>query len=149
MESVLRPGVSKAIKEAKSVIEAQDRSKKTKGKGRDTSDDGNNDAGGDAGSDNDGVPSRRGQKRKQEFDTAPTHKRLNDIAQAPPTLLHLKKGPQKATSVWGAKGQGMSGLSAGQERILAEERERVVKRYREMKAEREAAKGQGTKGPLA
>ena len=143
VEDLLRPGLTKAMKESK-MRSAQERLKKGKGKeqasgvtelagrlagkGGDESDE-------DVGIDED---ASRNKKRKRAFDELPTRKRLNDVAQAPPTLLHQRRAPAKAGSVWSAKGQGKSGLSAGQERILAEERERVVKRYREMKAEKEA-----------
>ena len=149
VEDLLRPGVTKAMKESK-IRNAQERLKKGKGKVTDDNHPASkapggieidSDGGGVGDSDGGAVGLGRGtKKRKRAFDELPTRKRLNDIAQAPPILLHLKKAPQKAGSVWSAKGRGKSGLSAAQERILAEERERVVKRYREMKAEKEAKK---------
>ncbi|ORX36477.1 hypothetical protein BD324DRAFT_628997 [Kockovaella imperatae] len=139
VESLLRPGVSKAIKAAQ---QRQGKAAKgSKGKEKEGDHPTMQARGGEVEEkDNAAGPGQKQRKRKQEFDVAPVRKRVNDIAQAPPTLLHLKKGPDRPSSVWGAKGLGKSGLSAGQERILAEERERVVKRYREMKAQREAAK---------
>ncbi|CED83403.1 hypothetical protein [Phaffia rhodozyma] len=63
-------------------------------------------------------------------------KRLNDIAQAPPTLtlprLASKAIKANAGSVETSAGARV-GISVGQARILAEERERVIARYREIK----------------
>jgi hypothetical protein len=76
-----------------------------------------------------------------EFASAPGPRRLNDIAQAPPALPQLRvSGDKETKSAWTAKGKGKSGLSAGQERLMEQERERVIKRYREMKAAKEEVK---------
>lgn len=77
-------------------------------------------------------------------------KRLNDIVQAPPQLTL----PRLSTKVL-AKKEGQSehgaavnrlGLSPAQARILEEERERVIKHYREMKQRREYKKDGGARG---
>ena len=54
-------------------------------------------------------------------------------------LKRTKSGEEgEVSSVWEPRGKGKSVLSAAQERILQEEREKVIKRYRELKAAREA-----------
>ncbi|WVW79883.1 hypothetical protein I302_101853 [Kwoniella bestiolae CBS 10118] len=82
----------------------------------------------------------------KEFREMERPRRLNDIVQAPPQLPHLRKsGQSKGTGkeVYSAIGRdsGKIPLNAGQKRILEEERERVVRMYREMKARKEEDKG--------
>jgi hypothetical protein len=83
-------------------------------------------------------------------------RRLNDIAQAPPTLPKLKQntklgawntGGTGATGVTGSVGKtdageesGRTPLNAGQRRLLEEERARVIEKYREMKVVKERAR---------
>ena len=119
---------------------------------------GNTGNAGNAGPSNGHIDGKQTNKDNGSFEFAPipAPRRLNDIVQAPPSLPHLRlstknkpttsggsgggeKGNNRG-SAWKAQGTGRA-LSAAQERILGEERERVIKRYREMKAEREAAKG--------
>ncbi|OCF58178.1 hypothetical protein L486_04208 [Kwoniella mangroviensis CBS 10435] len=82
----------------------------------------------------------------KEFKEMEGPRRLNDIVQAPPQLPHLRKSGEKKTSTKEAysaigKNSDKIPLNAGQKRILEEERERVVKMYREMKAKKEEEKG--------
>jgi len=73
---------------------------------------------------------------------------LHDIAMAPPILPGLRKSKQPAATGHFAV-TGRTPLTAGQKRLMEEERERVVARYREMKeakrVEFEAAKAASTK----
>ncbi|KAI9632234.1 uncharacterized protein MKK02DRAFT_40538 [Dioszegia hungarica] len=148
IEAILRPGVNKAIKTAKSArADAVKAAKEKKGAPAGT---------GTAAAEEDAAGDGKKRKRSTEegdylepenrpvkvFAPKPAPRRLNDIAQAPPQLPQLRR----ATKV-GAEGQkgasvfttlGRDPLNAGQKRLLEEERERVVKRYREMKEEREA-----------
>ncbi len=74
---------------------------------------------------------------------------LHDIALAPPILPGLRRSSTPATTSHFAV-TGRTPLSAGQKRLMEEERERVVARYREMKevkrAEQEAEKLKTDKG---
>ena len=86
-----------------------------------------------------------GQEKPKDFATfsASAPRRLNDIAEAPPELKKLPRGAKarKASEV-GIKGSGSLRdgiLSMAQKAMLEEERERVIKAYREMKK----------KGPVA
>ncbi|EJU02495.1 hypothetical protein DACRYDRAFT_107412 [Dacryopinax primogenitus] len=69
-------------------------------------------------------------ERKTDFDSLPLSRRVNDIAQAPPSLTRL---PQNAAK----KGEGREGkegvLSLATRAALEEERARVVERYRLLK----------------
>ena len=169
IESLLRPGVAKAIKSANSVRtqqvrdakEAKQRRKQgipdpalatTKDKATDSDaksksttkpgdeKEKSNKSGGGGGG---GGKVHDVSDPAKEFKST-ERRRLNDIVQAPPMLAHLKKGMGPGgkkknsggeTSAW--KATGRTPLNAGQERILNAERERVVKAYREIKAERE------------
>lgn len=83
-----------------------------------------------------------GPSRPQEFATYSTSapRRLNDIVQAPPELKQLPRGAtrSKQAATDGKKPsslrEGM--LSMAQKAMLEEERERVVKAYRELKKTR-------------
>ncbi|ODN87124.1 hypothetical protein L198_07126 [Cryptococcus wingfieldii CBS 7118] len=82
------------------------------------------------------------QKEQKEFKAATSTsapRRLNDIAQAPPSLPQLKRAGEKS-GVYGAVSSGKMPLNAGQKRIMEEERERVINLYREMKAKRQESK---------
>ncbi|KAK4686776.1 hypothetical protein P7C73_g3341, partial [Tremellales sp. Uapishka_1] len=75
----------------------------------------------------------------KEFAPMPAPRRLNDIVSAPPVLPHLRRSKvqSKEDSEKSAfKATGRNPLSLAQKRMLEEERERVVNRYREMKGER-------------
>ena len=148
IESILRPGVSAAIKSAnhrkKDMEKEAQRAKEDRKRRAKEAEE----AEGEAEEEGGAAAGGKGKKRKHdvsdpalEFASAPTTRRLNDIAEAPPqlpTLRVAKEKDKKKASVWAAKGAGKSGLSPAQERILAEERERVIKRYREIKAGKEA-----------
>lgn len=108
------------------------------------------------------MPSKRGQKRSlpladptdsdetltatskhpiKSFSTITSHTRrsVNDLVHAPPTLPSLRRAPASiaASSNLGAfQPTGRTPLNAGQARIMEEERERVIKRYREMKEDK-------------
>ena len=91
------------------------------------------------------------------FKPAPGPRRLNDVAQAPPSLPKLKgmgklqggAGAGAGAAAGGADKKGTIGsgrtdvLNVGQKRLLEEERERVIKQYRDIKAAREKAKPVG------
>ncbi|RDB15266.1 hypothetical protein Hypma_004829 [Hypsizygus marmoreus] len=64
-------------------------------------------------------------------------RRLNDIAQAPPELKKLPRGAvQGANSIGGGKREGV--LSMAQKAMMEQEREKAIKRYRELKANKRA-----------
>ncbi|KIP05925.1 hypothetical protein PHLGIDRAFT_517102 [Phlebiopsis gigantea 11061_1 CR5-6] len=81
-------------------------------------------------------------EKPKEFATfsASAPRRLNDIAEAPPELKKLPRGakPRKASEV-GVKSLRDGVLSMAQKAMLEEERERVIKAYREMKKRGPAA----------
>lgn len=62
-----------------------------------------------------------------DFKKAPTKRNLHDVAEAPPTLTARPKVPKPRDQV---------GPSPARQRILDEERERVVQQYRELKKAR-------------
>lgn len=64
---------------------------------------------------------------KTEFDRREDRRSVNDVAQAPPSMIRL---PRKATKTAPEQRVPVSGV---QMRLLAEERERAIERYREMK----------------
>jgi hypothetical protein len=70
--------------------------------------------------------------RPKEFATA-APRRMNDVAQAPPTLA-LKKAVRIGAGGAAAKAAGV--LSLAQRSMMEAERERVIKRYRELKEKR-------------
>jgi hypothetical protein len=136
IESLLRPGVAKAIKSANSLKSSREKeAKQAKQKRKEGVHDVNDPA--------------------KEFRTV-SSRRLNDIVQAPPMLDHLrkgmgpggkKKGTGGETSAW--KATGRLPVNVGQERLLNQERERVVKAYREIKAEREKERAKVREGAKA
>lgn len=167
VESLLRPGVSKAIKAANGIKADQEKQaklakeeRKRKAKAQALGELAEDESGGGAKTagkrklEQEDIPTAKkgkvadGEKRGEDgFKSLPGPRRLNDVAQQPPQLPHMRvSGTKKDTGIWSAKGKGSSGLSAAQERILGEERERVIKRYREMKAERGG--GTGAMAPL-
>ncbi|WVQ94702.1 hypothetical protein IAU59_001782 [Kwoniella sp. CBS 9459] len=94
--------------------------------------------------DSDEAAMKQNRRPAKEFASMPAPRRLNDVVQAPPQLPHLRRsGTQpsstKSKEAYAAVGNsGRNPLNAGQRRILEEERERVVKLYREMKEKKEA-----------
>ena len=154
VESVMRSGVSQAIKSAnKTKAEQEKAARLAKEERRKASMAGKPDpllASSKSEGDNEkgSAAKSSGTKRKHDVTDAPLEfaeksgpRRLNDIAQAPPSLpkLRVARDDDKG-SMWTAKGKGRLGLSAGQERIMEEERERVIKQYREIKARKEAGR---------
>jgi hypothetical protein len=84
-------------------------------------------------------------ERKTEFETRPSGRRLNDIAMAPPTLTktpRLRGGKalrdNDSDDDGGEAGRNGNIVSKAQKRQMEEERERVIKRYREMKERKRA-----------
>lgn len=176
VESLMRPDVNKAIKDAASIKAAElaqvwkdKKERKKRAKLEKLVKEGKLDKSAldtvassskrkRAGGDDDGVDSDDGEaggsaapgavksRGIKEFAPLPGPKRLNDIVMAPPSLPHLRKlGQEKSVGkgVYGAigSGSGKNPLNAGQQRILDEERERVVKLYREMKEKGIVGKG--------
>jgi hypothetical protein len=73
--------------------------------------------------------------RKTEFETLPLRRGITDVVQAPPARLpSLKRLPKQQGGAFSATGR--TPLNPGQKRLMEEERERVIKRYREMKEEK-------------
>lgn len=73
-------------------------------------------------------------KGKMEFERRVDQRSVNDVADAPPTLTALPRGAAAA----GKSGKTMSGksplpVSAVQKRMMEEEREKAIERYRELK----------------
>jgi hypothetical protein len=142
IESLLRPGVAKAIKSANSLKSSREKEAKEAKLKRKQSQGVK-----EVEPEVEQVKKRPGvhdvNDPAKEFRTV-SSRRLNDIVQAPPMLDHLrkgmgpggkKKGTGGETSAW--KATGRLPVNVGQERLLNQERERVVKAYREIKAERE------------
>lgn len=76
--------------------------------------------------------SKNRKRGKTEFEKAPTRHSILDVMTAPPVLPRLKK-QVKATPSSIFAPIGRNPFNAGQQRILEEERERVVARYRGLK----------------
>jgi hypothetical protein len=134
VEGLLRPGVANAIKSAslaaaqvrqnRSDLSAEERSKGKRSSGEHNEEDSD-----------DGVLKPNRPLRLFKEKEGP--RRLNDIVQAPPDIRKRKRTDQQ-TGVWQALGSKRNPLNAGQQRLLEVERERVIEKYREMKAVREA-----------
>ena len=78
--------------------------------------------------------------RKTEFDKRASTTRLNDIVQAPPSLTKLPRGVAAKRKARGPVPAQMEGVvSMAQKHRMEEERERAIKRYRELKELRTAA----------
>ncbi|KAL0563559.1 hypothetical protein V5O48_018507 [Marasmius crinis-equi] len=73
-------------------------------------------------------------ERATEFQTLSTSapKRLNDIVQAPPEMPRLRK----AEKIPGGIGKSGGVVSMAQKAMMEEEREKAIRRYRELKARR-------------
>ncbi|KAI0068634.1 hypothetical protein BV25DRAFT_1923837 [Artomyces pyxidatus] len=73
--------------------------------------------------------------RPKEFSklSTSTPRRLNDIAMAPPDLNKPPRGTTRMKAADGTSGRGSSVLSMAQKAMMDTEREKVIKRYREMK----------------
>lgn len=172
VEDALRGGVAKAIKSASAIKAEQARAEKAakeerrrkaqglpslaSGAGDGSEDDapggGSKNAQGKRKATADGDYLEPEDRPVVTFKPAPGPRRLNDVAQAPPSLPKLKgmskmeaggkdhksgeKGGKKA--IVGASRTDV--LNPGQKRLLEEERERVIKQYRDIKAAREKGK---------
>lgn len=71
--------------------------------------------------------------RKTEFETLSQRRSVNDVVQAPPRLPMLKKSGAKKPPPSAFSATGRVPLNAGQQRLMEEERTRVIQRYRELK----------------
>ncbi|TFY66919.1 hypothetical protein EVG20_g4174 [Dentipellis fragilis] len=78
-------------------------------------------------------PPDKHRDRPKEFSNVSTSapRRLNDIAMAPPDLKKLPRGAKNLKE--GATKKSAGVVSMAQKAMMEEERERVIKRYREMK----------------
>ncbi|KAF8493308.1 hypothetical protein JB92DRAFT_3127464 [Gautieria morchelliformis] len=77
--------------------------------------------------------------RKTEFDSRERTTRLNDIVQAPPSLTKLPRGVSKQKAQSGAVASHKADVvSMAQKQRMEEERERAIKRYRELKSLRDS-----------
>lgn len=77
-------------------------------------------------------PSNPRKRGKTEFEKAPIRTGILDVMTAPPTLPRLKKSTkQTPSSIYAPVNRNP--LNSGQQRLMEEERERVVARYRELK----------------
>ncbi|KAJ9126775.1 hypothetical protein QFC24_001807 [Naganishia onofrii] len=77
-------------------------------------------------------PSNPRKRGKTEFEKAPIRSGILDVMTAPPTLPRLKKSTKQTPSSIFAP-INRNPLNSGQQRLMEEERERVVARYRELK----------------
>lgn len=156
VEAALRPGVTKAMKDARSVVGEQEaeaaRLKErriAKAQGREVSPDittSSKKAAVQAGKNRvigeDGELFTFEDREVKTFAQASQTKRVNDVAQAPPSLPKLKVAAKKGIIAGKGKTE-RSPLNAGQKRLLDAERDRVIGLYREMKAKKEAERESG------
>lgn len=70
----------------------------------------------------------------KEFASRPKTTRLNDIAQAPPTLSHKPRKAQSAETF--KKTDGL--VSLAQKQMMESEREKVIERYRDLREKQRA-----------
>ena len=122
VEATLRPGVTRAMKQANALKNAHERRKRSDREPR-------------PGAPSDDISTSKLDAVPREFAPIPAPRRLNDIVHAPPVLPQLRRaGGINGVSESGAfRATGRTPLNLGQMRILEEERQRVIKRYREMK----------------
>lgn len=82
------------------------------------------------------TPQRQPRDRPKEFrvSSTSTPRRLNDIAQEPPRFGKLPRGARSGKDSSKEKVTGI--LSMAQKAMMEEERENVIKRYRELKAKK-------------
>lgn len=141
-ENKRRARLEKLVKEGKvdkKVLEDFENDVKEKKRKREMGDEGDSEEEKEEGEA--ATKAKDAKKETKTFAPMPQPRRLNDIVQAPPTLPKLRKAKdqKEGKGVYGAVGNGgKMPLNAGQKRILEEERKRVVRMYREMKAAREA-----------
>ncbi|KAG8935415.1 hypothetical protein FRC01_000022 [Tulasnella sp. 417] len=72
-------------------------------------------------------------KGKTEFDRRVDRRSVNDVAEAPPTLTALPRGAAAAGKSGKASAESQLPVSAVQKRMMEEEREKAIKRYRDLK----------------
>ncbi|KIO25332.1 hypothetical protein M407DRAFT_25344 [Tulasnella calospora MUT 4182] len=73
-------------------------------------------------------------KGKTEFERRVDRRSVNDVAEAPPTLTALPRGAAAAAGKSGkASAESQLPVSAVQKRMMEEEREKAIERYRELK----------------
>ncbi|KAK1215250.1 hypothetical protein PQX77_022152 [Marasmius sp. AFHP31] len=94
------------------------------------------------------LPDKHASKAK-EFQTVSTSapKRLNDIAQAPPEMPRLRGAEKVLGRTGGGVGKSGGVVSMAQKVMMEEEREKAIKRYREMKARAREEKDTAAKDP--
>ncbi|KAG2128692.1 hypothetical protein DEU56DRAFT_504192 [Suillus clintonianus] len=92
------------------------------------------------------TPQRQPRDKPKEFRVSSTSapRRLNDIAQEPPRFGKLPRGAQSGKDSSKEKVAGI--LSMAQKAMMEEERENVIKRYRELKAKKLRSDGSGAVG---
>ncbi|KAL0960488.1 hypothetical protein HGRIS_005529 [Hohenbuehelia grisea] len=72
-------------------------------------------------------------------------KRLNDIAQAPPEFKNLPRGARKQGNTLPGNSKADHVLSMAQKLMMEQERERVIQKYRELKAQKLAEQSVSSK----
>lgn len=71
---------------------------------------------------------------KTEFEKASVVRRINDVVQQPPTITKLPRGAARQSVDMGKKTDGV--VSLAQKHMMEIEREKAIKRYRELKEQR-------------
>lgn len=129
IEALLRPSVGGAIKKAEAARGAAKKQGEDEKKARVAK------AQGKTGVEKEEVETEVRFNKPEKSFAQKERRRLNDVAQAPPSLprLRMAEKPEKK-----AKRSERDPLNAGQRRIMEVERERVVAMYRELKAKKEA-----------
>ncbi|KAG1720781.1 hypothetical protein EDB19DRAFT_1646877 [Suillus lakei] len=92
------------------------------------------------------TPQRQHRDKPKEFRVSSTSapRRLNDIAQEPPRFGKLPRGARSGKESSKEKVAGI--LSMAQKAMMEEERENIIKRYRELKAKKLRSDGSGAMG---
>ncbi|KAG0701896.1 hypothetical protein DFH29DRAFT_805710 [Suillus ampliporus] len=92
------------------------------------------------------TPQQQPRDKPKEFrvSSSSAPRRLNDIAQEPPQFGKLPRGARSGKDSSKAKVAGI--LSMAQKVMMEEERENVIKRYRELKAKKLRSDGSGAVG---
>lgn len=85
------------------------------------------------------VPPAPSKPTKTDFEAAPKTRHLNDIVQAPPSLTKLPRNAEKKAKSSAAFGKH-DVVSPEQKRMMEIEREKAIRRYREMKEAKSLAK---------
>lgn len=80
-------------------------------------------------------------KGKTEFERRVDRRSVNDVAAAPPTLTALPRGAAAAGKSGRASAESQLPVSAVQKRMMEEEREKAIERYRELKRLKTQQKG--------